>query len=156
MSEEDRSASQFVHDPDIEESHIATADGDFLLTVRLADSDRIGCLVHGLTVKPAKGRRLPLEAGALARALAYLEGGLSIVEIERPGKRAVLRSTIPKTGGGFIRFMEVVVDPASGLDLGQYIYDEATGERRRVPAAMTRETLARLSEDLTRLLAARG
>jgi hypothetical protein len=154
MRTEDGSKSQSVRGPDIEESRITTPGGDFVLTVRLADSDRIGCLVDGLTITSATGRRLPLDVSALARTLAYVEGGLSIVELERLGKRAILRSTIPETGGGLIRFTEVVIDPASGLDLGRYVYNEATGERRRVPAAMTRETLIRLSEDLTRLLAA--
>lgn len=153
MGEKDRSCVQLTEGPATQESRIVTANGDFLLTIRLADSDRIGCLVDTLAVTAESGAKLSLEPARCARTLSYLEGGLSVVEVERSGKRATLRSAMPVTGGGLIRFVEVTIDPVKGLSLGQYVYNEATGERKRVLAAMTRETLARLSEDLTRLLA---
>jgi hypothetical protein len=138
--------------PATEEHRVATARGDFLLTMRFADRDRIGCLLDALEITAIGGGPFRLDAVRCARALAYLEGGLSVVELERSGKRAVLRSTIPRTGGGVIRFVELAIDPARGLSLGQYVYDESTAERKRVPLAVTRDTMSRVSDDLTRLI----
>lgn len=156
MGEKGRSVQESIHGPSVEQSQISTARGDFFLTIRLADADRIGCLLETLEITPVTGSKLALEPGCLARTLAYLEGGLTVIEVERPGKRAILRSAIPRTDGGRIEFMEVVVDASRGLSLAQYIYDEATGKRQEIPLPITRETLSRLSEDLTLLLASQS
>jgi hypothetical protein len=153
MGEKDRPVEKSIHGPSVEQSQVSTANGDFLLTIRLADADRIGCLLDALEITPLSGSRLLLEPACLARTLAYLEGGLTVVEAERSGKRAILRSAIPRTDNGQIGFTEVVVDARGGLTFARYIYEEATGKRQRTPLPITRETLTRLSEDLAFLLA---
>lgn len=152
MTENERSVGQFLQGVATEERHISTSKGDFLLITKFSDVDRIGCVLDTLEIVPECACRLFLEPGRVARALAYMEGGMAVVEVERPGKRAILRSAFPRTEGHFIGFMEIVVDPTKGFSLTHYVYDESTGERRRQPVAMTKESVLRISEDLTRLI----
>lgn len=152
MAEKERSVGQSAQGAATEERRISTSEGNFLLIMKFSDVDRIGCLLDTFEIVPEGGCRLLLEPGRVARTLAYMEGGMAVIEVERPGKRAVLRSAFPRTEGRFIGFVEIVLHPTKGLSLAHYVYDEATGERRRQPAAMTNESVLRLSEGLTRLL----
>jgi len=134
------------------EGLISTQSGEFRYTIKLAECDRIRCLLDAFEIRPSKGERFLIQPWRLQKLLMYLEGGLVITEKGGDEKRAVLRSATPKMMGTKIAFFEIVVDPGAGITVGQVTYDRVTGERGKAPAAMPRDTLERLASDLTGLL----
>ncbi len=135
---------------------ICTQSGEFRYTIRLSDCDRIRCLLDGLEIKPSNAERFairPIHAWHLQKTLMYLEGGLLVIESGGGDeKRIVLRTATPRMAGTKIAFFEIVVDPAAGITVSQVLYDRVTGVRGKGPAAMPREVLERLANDLSDLL----
>jgi hypothetical protein len=134
------------------EGLISTQAGEFHYTIRLSDCDRLRCLLDGFEIRPSNGERFAIQPLRLQKKLMYLEGGLVVTENGGTEKRAVLRSATPRMIGTSIAFFEIVVDPGAGITVGQILYDRVTGERKKAPAAMPRETLEQLASDLTELL----
>ena len=134
------------------EGLISTQSGEFHYTIRLSDCDRIRCLLDDLEIRPSNGERFAVEPWHLQKTLLYLEGGLVVTESGGAEKRTVLRSATPRMMGTKIAFFEIVVDPGDGITVGQVLYDRVTGERGKAPAAMSRDVLERLANDLTDLL----
>lgn len=134
------------------EGLISTQAGEFRYLIRLSDCDRIRCLLDALEIRPSNGERFAIQPARLQKTLMYLEGGLVVTEEGDAETRAVLRSATPRMIGTKIAFFEIVVDPDTGITVGQVLYDRVTGERKKAPAAMPREVLERLASDLTDLL----
>lgn len=135
-----------------ETEFLKTRKGEFHATLHFCDQDRIGCMLHNVEVKPLNDTRLVVDPSLVAKALSHLDGGLVVIEAEGPGRRAVLRSALPRPVGPTIQFFEIVIDPRDGLVLRRYIYDRTSGERTAVPFSMTRDTIDRLVSDLKKLL----
>jgi hypothetical protein len=135
------------------EGLISTKTGDFSYTIRLSDCDRFGCLLEIFEIRPCNGARFAIEPSRLQRKVTYLEGGLVVAhELDGPDRRVVMRSAQARVVGTKIEFIEVVVDPAAGITIGKWLLDRVTGERRRGPVSMARDTLERLATDVTELL----
>jgi len=134
------------------EGLISTKSGEFRYTIKLAECDRIRCSLDAIEIRPSNGERFRIQPWRLQKTLMYLEGGLVITEDGGFEKRAVLRSATPRMIGTNIAFFEIVVDPGAGITVGQVMYDRVTGERKKAPAAMSRDVLERLATDLTDLL----
>ena len=117
---------------------------------RTATASAAASLVSALT--PSGGARILVEPAEVARRLAYLEGGLTVVEVEGPGKRAVLKSAVVRREGGTRQFLEVRIDPVDGITLAHYRYDDAAGNRKGIACPMTYDTLDRLVSDLLDVL----
>ncbi|MFB3819137.1 MAG: hypothetical protein ACE147_15845 [Candidatus Methylomirabilales bacterium] len=130
---------------------IRAAAGDLQLRLQVSDWDRLGCLLDRLEVTAARGGRLRFDAERLAATVTYLGEKLRVIETE-PGRTALLRSEPPAPQAGQTAFFEMVADRARGLVLTRQAFDPGTGERRRVAAALTRQALERLAEDLLALL----
>jgi hypothetical protein len=104
-------------------------------------------------IRPSNGEQISVpEPVGLLKTLMYLEGGLVATEKGGNGRRIVLRSATPRMVGTKIAFFEVVVDQGAGISVGQVLYDRVSGERQRGPAAMSRDVLEHLANDLTGLL----
>ncbi len=123
------------------------------ISVRLADCDRLGCMLVRLDVKPAPGARLQVDPESLAQKLGYLGETLVIIEQAKDLGRAVLRSSPPEEDSTHIYFFELVVDCDEGLSLVRYAYDRARRERNTITAPLTIHLLGRLIEDLKALVA---
>lgn len=135
------------------EGLISTQTGEFRYTIRLSECDRIRCMLDEFEVRPTNGERISVpHSQGLQKTLMYLEGGLVVTENGGTGRRLVLRSATPRMVGTKIAFFEIVVDPGEGISVGQVLYDRVTGERQRGPAAMSRDVLEHLANDLTDLL----
>lgn len=135
-----------------ETEFVKTKKGEFHTILHFCDQDRIGCLIDQVEIKPLNDTRLLMDPSLVAKTLTQLDGGLAVIEAEGPGRRAVLRSALPRTSGSTIQFFEVVIDPRSGMVLKRYVYNHASGERGIVPFAMTRDDLESLVTDLKELL----
>lgn len=135
-----------------ETEFVKTRNGEFHTIVHFSDQDRIGCLLDKVEIKPFNDTRLLVDPSHVSKALAHLDGGLAIVEAEGPGRRAVLKSALPRTTGSTIQFFELVIDPRNGMVLHRCVLDYGSGERGTVPFAMTRENLDSLLDDFKKLL----
>jgi len=122
--------------------------GDLQVRLKLADRDRLGCLLERLEIKQAQGNPLGLDPTRIARKVTYLGEALAVIEVEEGGEKAILRSAPPRTDEEWISFFEMVLDRTEGLSLVRYAYDRVRGERLTVPAALTISTLDRLLTDL--------
>jgi len=122
--------------------------GDLQVRIKLADRDRLGCLLERLEIKHAQGNPLGFDPTRIAGKVTYLGEALAVIEVEGSGKKAILRSAPPRSGGELISFFEMVLDRSEGLSLVRYAYDRVRGERLTVPAPLTISTLDRLLTDL--------
>jgi len=122
--------------------------GDLQVRLKLADRDRLGCLLERLEIRHAQGDSLGLDPARIAGKVTYLGEVLAVIEAEENGKKAILRSAPPRTDGEVVSFFEMVLDRSEGLSLVRYAYDRVRGERLTVPAPLTTSTLERLLTDL--------
>ena len=126
--------------------------GDLQVRLKLADRDRLGCLLEKLEIKHAQGNPLGLDPTRIAGKVTYLGEALAVIEVEGSGKKAILRSAPPRKDGELISFFEMVLDRSEGLSLVRYAYDGVRGERLTVSAPLTMSTLVRLLTDLMDLV----
>ncbi len=134
---------------------ILVGDRDIEVRLRLADWDRLGCLLERLELSHARGLPLQIAPAAIADMITYLGETLRVIETEEARGRALLRSARPTVRGGKPEYFEVILDPTPGLTLSRHAYDSERGERVAIPAPLTRQALERLVEDLL-VLAAGG
>jgi hypothetical protein len=125
--------------------------GDLQVRMKLADRDRLGCLLERLEIKHAQGTPLGLDPTRIAGKVTYLGEALAVIEAEENGKKAILRSAPPRRDGEVICFFEMVLDRSEGLSLVRYAFDRVRGERLTTPAPLTISTLDRLLTDLMAL-----
>jgi hypothetical protein len=125
--------------------------GDLRVRLKLADRDRLGCLLERLEIKHSQGDSLGLDPIRIAGKITYLGEALAVIETEENGQKAILRSAPPRTDGEVICFFEMVLDRSEGLSLTRYAYDRIRGERLAVPAPLTISTLDRLLTDVVEL-----
>jgi hypothetical protein len=121
------------------------------ISLRLADLDRLGCLLENAELKPAPGSRLNVDPAGLAQKLSCLGETLVIIEQEKEEGRAVLRSSPPSVDDTRIDFFELVVDRDEGLSLARYTYDRAGEGRKMIAAPLTTQALGRLMGELKML-----
>jgi hypothetical protein len=122
--------------------------GDLRVRLKLADWDRLGCLLERLEIKHAQGGPLGLDPARIEGKVTYLGEALAVIEAEEDGKKAILRSAPPRRDGEVVCFFEMVLDRLEGLSLVRYAYDRVRGERLIVPAPLSISTLDRLLTDL--------
>jgi hypothetical protein len=121
------------------------------ISLRLADLDRLGCLLENAGLKPASGVRLNVDPASLAQKFSYLGERLVIVEQEKEEGRAILRSNPPSMDAAGIYFFEMVVDRDEGLSLARYVYDRLGEGRKMIAAPLTTHALGRLIGELRTL-----
>lgn len=143
--------SQILEDLPGPDGEIQAMVGGLQVGLKLADRDRLGCLLGGLEIKHAQGGPLGLDPVRIAQKVTYLGEALAVIEAEEDGKKAILRSAPPRRDGEIVSFFEMVLDRAEGLSLVRYAYDRLRGERLIVPAPLTISTLDRLLTDLMAL-----
>ena len=119
--------------------------------LKLADWDRLGCLLERLEIKHARGDSLGLDPACIAEKVTYLGEALAVIEAEEDGKKTILRSAPPRKDGELVCFFEMVLDRSEGLSMVRYANDRVRGERLTVPAPLTISTLDRLLTDLMAL-----
>jgi hypothetical protein len=130
---------------------ILASDGGLQVRVQLADSDRLGCLLERLEIRPTHGCSLNIDPLWIEKEIHYLGEPLKIIEMEKSQGKALLRSFPPRRENGTVHFFELVIDPREGLSLNRLSYDRTLGSRTQTPVPLTRETLERLLADLVSL-----
>ncbi len=125
--------------------------GDLQVHLRLADWDRLGCLLERLEIRHRGGRPLHLTPVSIEKRVTYLEEALRVIEIEEARGHALLRSAPPTVSDGKVMFFEIILDRSKGLSLARYAYDRERGKRDRIAAPLTRHALVRLVDDLLAL-----
>ena len=140
--------NQLQNGPDGQGGEISATDGDLQVRVKLADWDRLGCLVERVEMKCSNGHQLKLDPARVEKEVTYLGEPLRIVELEKSFSRAIIRSYPPRMENGTVSFFEMTLDRSEGFSLTRLSYDRTQGKRSRVPASFTRDTLERLLSDL--------
>jgi hypothetical protein len=131
---------------------IQAVEGEFHVEVKMADCDRLGCLLNSLDLKRTDGGDLALDPIQLVNQVTYLGERLEVIENDRGTGRTILRSSPPRIEGDIISFFEMVIDTAKGLSLVRYKYDCQVGERQNELAPLTCDTVERLINDFIELL----
>ena len=140
------------HLPPCSGEEFQAADEKVCVVVRFEDRDRLGCLVREVIVTGPDGTPRMVDPVRAAETITYLGEPLVLLERDDPGRTAVLRSLPPRTTDEAIGYFELWTSPDRGTRLERFEYNRQTGERQAVPAAMTMDTLARLVDDLSRLI----
>jgi hypothetical protein len=125
--------------------------GGLQVRLKLADWDRLGCLLERLEITHARGGTLGLDPARIEAKVTYLGEPLAVIEAEEDGGKTILRSAPPRRDGEEVCFFEMVLDRSEGLSLVRYAYDRLRKERLTVPAPLTISTLDRLLTDLVEL-----
>jgi hypothetical protein len=155
MAKAEHIIRQLQRGPCGQAGEILAEDGDLEVRVQLADWDRLGCRLEKLEMKGTPGHSLKLDPLRLEEELTYLGEPLRIVELEKHGGKAILRSFPPRRENGTTSFFEMILDGPEGLSLTRLAYDRNLGQRSPVPVSMTRDTLERLLADLVDLASKR-
>ncbi len=130
---------------------IQVSQGDLAVRARLADWDRLGCLLDWVELHHRRGLPLRIDPDSVAEKVGYLGETLRVIETEWARGRALLRSARPLLREGSPSYFEVILDPALGLSLRRYAYDLGRGVRAAMTAPLTRQAFERLVEDLLAL-----
>jgi len=133
------------------ESEVLAVDDELRVYLKLADCDRLGCLLEKLNLEQTKDGRVAFDPVRIAAKVTYLGERLAVIETEGRKGRTILRSCPPRTDGEAIGFFEMVLDQSMGLSLERYTYDARMGTRKRVATPLTRDFLDRLIRDLIEL-----
>jgi hypothetical protein len=124
------------------------------VAVRLADWDRLGCLLEEIRLQANGGTPFQPDPSSFVERITYLGETLQVIEAEDGRGHAILRSASPLRSDKTISYFEMTVDREEGLSLARYAYDRVRQERSIVAAPLTRETLERLLFDLPALMTA--
>jgi hypothetical protein len=144
----ERIINQIRRVPSAPAGEIQAVEDNLQVCVKLADWDRLGCLLERLEIKHTHGDPLGLDPARIAGKITYLGEPLALIEAEENKSKAILRSAPPRTDGEVICFFEMVLDRSEGLSLVRYGYDRVRGERLAVSAPLSISTLQRLLTDL--------
>ena len=140
---------QIKKGPAGKDGEIQAGDSDLRLRIKLADWDRLGCLVERVEMK--RSRPLSIDPDRITQEVTYLGEALRVIERDEKDKRTILRSHIPLKEGDLISFYEMILDSSEGLSLVRFAYDQKLGKRLSIPASLARETLERFIINLVRL-----
>ena len=151
MARAEQIIDQLQKGPSNRAGEILALDGDLQVRVKLADSDRLGCLLEKLEMKSTDGHPLRLDPIRIEREMTYLGEPLRIIELEKHLGKAVLRSFPPRMENGTVSYFEITLDRSDGLSLTRLAYDRNLGTRSLIPAPFTRDTLERVLTDLVNL-----
>jgi hypothetical protein len=132
-------------------SLIQASDGEMRMEVKLADWNRLGCLLDALNLQKCHSGKLNLHPSQIVGRITYLGERLETLENEGEAGRAILRSNPPRRDGDVISFFEVILYPGKDISLVRYKYDPRVGERVHVSVPLSRDTLERLMRDLIEL-----
>jgi hypothetical protein len=108
-------------------------------------------LLEALEVRSVHGIPLPFDPTRIAQRMTYLGEPLEVIEMVNEGEWALLRSAPPCANEESVSFFEILLDRHRELSLRRYAVDRKCGERRSIPAPLTRHTVERLVVDLVDL-----
>jgi hypothetical protein len=146
-----RISDQIDRAPSDQVVKILAFDEKLRVEVKLADCERLGCLLDRLNLEHTKDGHVLFDPVQIEGKVTYLGERLKVIETEEREGRTILRSSPPRVEGEVISFFEMVLDRFKTLSLVRYQYDPKMGERVPVPAALTRDTLERIISDLIEL-----
>jgi hypothetical protein len=146
-----RIADQLGKAPPEQIGAIQAVEDEVLVHLKLADWDRLGCILERVELKNTHGNALGLDPFRIEEKVTYLGETLRVIETEKERGRHILRSASPRKDEEVISFFEMVLDENEGLSLVRYAYDRRLGERAPVPTTLTRDCLKRLLDDLIEL-----
>jgi|GEM_PF-2480290 len=131
-------------------------------SAKVLDNSRLGSALHSLTVwsrppESLNGTSITDQAAAIARQVTYLVESLTVLEHDRAGQRALLRSAPPRETADAVEYFEGwLTREASGtlsFSLHRYRHGNNDLSRQAVPIILTHEVLERLVDDLASILA---
>ena len=131
-------------------------------SAKVLDSSRLGSALHSLSVwsghpDSLNGTGIADQATAIARQVSYLVESLALLELDRAGQRALLRSAPPRETADAVEYFEGwLTREASGtasFSLHRYRHGNNDMSRQAVPVILTHEVLERLVDDLASILA---
>lgn len=127
------------------------------VTVELEAFDRLGLMLRGIEMRssrmPERGTglesRLRRQADAVVERIKYLSEDFRVVEVDGVNGAVQLRSAHPHKEGPFLYFSQIVLRGGNSLTLERCRrHSEAKGMTEPADMNLSRETFARLIEDL--------
>lgn len=127
--------------------------GGWNVTLAAAKSDSLSCALKELTLD----RNAPIQedlsawAARIAECVTGLLEPLSLVEVDQPLGKALLRSQTPSVRDGKSHYYELLLERTSRTlaNLRRFTADRQIGERREaVPFVLTHETIVKLVTDI--------
>jgi hypothetical protein len=151
MTQTKNIVGQFQRGPINGAGMIEAVEGNLRISAKMADWDRLGCLLDKLEIQPTHSSSLEIDPTDIERKLTYLGEILKVIEKEGNAGKTILRSAPPCIEEEIASFFEMIIDPHQGLTLVRYAYDRREGVRAPIPIPLTRSTLERLIKDLSSL-----
>ena len=147
-----RLSDKFQRSPLGQAAEILSFDERLRVKLKLADCDRLGCLLDRLKIEQTEGNQPTCDPVQIEAQVIYLGERLKVIESEGREGRTILRSLPPRVEGEVISYFEIVLERSRDLSLQRYMYAPKLGKRVPVPATLTRDTLERLINDLIGLV----
>ena len=132
-------------------AEILSFDDRLRVELKLADCDRLGCLLDRLKLEHIEDGQPAYDPVQIEEHVTYLGERIKVIETEGREGRTIMRSLPPRVEGEVISYFEIVLERSRDLSLQRYMYAPKLGKRIPVPATLTRDTMERLMNDLIAL-----
>lgn len=134
---------------------IAVDTGHGRLDCELIEGDSIACRLDHLRLETsllagADMARLEKISHDLADRITYLLEAVGPIELDETSATVQMRSIPPHKEEAEIEYYELLVRSGGALLLRRYRQPAAAGQRRPIPATLTKEVVARLAADFLR------
>ena len=143
---------QLQRSPLAQAAEILSFDDTLRLELRLADCDRLACLLDSLKLEHKQVGSLALDPERIETQVTYLGERLKTIETGGRERKTIMRSLPPRVWQDVVSFFEIVLERSTSLSLVRYMYSPKLGRRIAVPATLTWDTLERLISDLIELV----
>jgi hypothetical protein len=128
------------------------------LTIASQDSDKYGVLVREISARrnaapphpPAK--LLEKQAAEIEKRFTYLLENFRLIELDKSGGRAQIRSGAPYCETGTLHYYEILLSGGNTLTFTRYQKRGKKGEREIEPCYFTEQVLIRICEDIVAIL----
>ena len=121
--------------------------GGASVAVDVEQSERYAVGVRGITVRPAQSGDVREIADRVVAGVTDLDGPLTVVEVDRGGERAIVRSAQPDADEAGVTYWEADVR-ADETSLRRYRKEHSTPEREAVTEPLIHGTVGRVAEQL--------
>ena len=127
--------------------------GGWNATLATVKRDSLSCALKELTLEKAApiAEELPAWAARVAKQVTGLIEPLSLIEVDAPLGKALLRSQAPSRRDGKTFYYELLLERTSRTTatLHRYAGDRQTGEpREAVPFVLTHDAIVKLVSDI--------
>ena len=131
---------------------------DIHLTIASQDSDKYGVLVREISARRSAARPHPPakllaeQAAEIEKRFTYLLENFRLIELDRSGGKAQIRSGVPYLETETLHYYEIVLSGGNTLTFTRYQQRGKKGEREIEPCYFTDQVLVRICEDIEAIL----